>query len=212
MEISAKLVKELRDRTGAGMMECKKALTEAKGNLPEAEIILRKAGITKASSKATRTTRQGIIGSYIHPGSQLGVLVEVNCESDFVARTDDFQQLVKDLAMQVAAADPQFIRKEDVTAEALDKENDIQRARALQEGKPEKMVDKIVEGRLAKFYEEICLYEQPFIRDNATTVGDLIKSTIAKLGENLSVSRFVRFKVGEAALIEETAEQTPPAE
>jgi elongation factor Ts len=210
MEISPKLVKELRDRTGAGMMDCKRALTEAKGNLPEAEIILRKAGITKASSKATRTTRQGIIGSYIHPGSQLGVLVEVNCESDFVARTDDFQNLVKDLAMQVAAADPQFIRKEDVTAEALDKEKDIQRARALQEGKPEKMVDKIVEGRLAKFYEEICLYEQPFIRDNATTIGDLIKATIAKLGENVSVSRFVRFKVGEAALIEETAEQTPP--
>jgi len=211
MEISAKLVKELRDRTGAGMMECKKALTEAKGNLPEAEIILRKAGITKASSKATRTTRQGIIGSYIHPGSQLGVLVEVNCESDFVARTDDFQQLVKDLAMQVAAADPQFIRKEDVTAAALDKERDIQRARALQEGKPEKMADKIVEGRLAKFYEEICLYEQPFIRDNATTIGDLIKAAIAKLGENISVSRFVRFKVGEAALIEETAEKSPPS-
>ncbi|HTC32008.1 MAG TPA: translation elongation factor Ts [Bryobacteraceae bacterium] len=211
MEISAKLVKELRDRTGAGMMECKKALTEAKGNLPEAEIILRKAGITKAGTKATRTTRQGIIGSYIHPGSQLGVLVEVNCESDFVARTDDFQQLVKDLAMQVAAADPQFIRKEDVTQDVLDKEREIQRARALQEGKPEKMVDKIAEGRMAKFYEEICLYEQPFIRDNATTIGDLIKAAIAKLGENISVSRFVRFKVGEAALIEETAEQTPPA-
>jgi elongation factor Ts len=210
MEISAKLVKELRDRTGAGMMECKKALTEAKGNLPEAEIILRKSGITKAGTKATRTTRQGIIGSYIHPGSQLGVLVEVNCESDFVARTDDFQQLVKDLAMQVAAADPQFIRKEDVTQDVLDKEREIQRARALQEGKPEKMVDKIAEGRMAKFYEEICLYEQPFIRDNATSVGDLIKSAIAKLGENLSVSRFVRFKVGEAALIEETAEHSAP--
>jgi elongation factor Ts len=210
MEISAKLVKELRDRTGAGMMECKKALIATNGNLAEAEIYLRKAGITKASSKATRTTRQGVIGSYIHPGSQLGVLVEVNCESDFVARTDDFQGLVKDLAMQVAAADPQFIRKEDVTAEALDKEKDIQRARALQEGKPEKMVDKIIEGRLAKFYEEICLYEQPFIRDNASTVSDLIKAAIAKLGENISVSRFVRFKVGEAALIEETAEQAPP--
>jgi elongation factor Ts len=212
MEISAKLVKELRDRTGAGMMECKKALIESKGNLAEAEIILRKAGITKASTKATRTTRQGTIGSYIHPGSQLGVLVEVNCESDFVARTDDFQNLVKDLAMQVAAADPQFIRKEDVTAEALDKEKDIQRARALQEGKPEKMVDKIVEGRLAKFYEEICLYEQPFIRENSTTIGDIIKAAIAKLGENISVSRFVRFKVGEAALIEETAEQSAPQE
>jgi elongation factor Ts len=210
MEISAKLVKELRDRTGAGMMECKKALVEAKGNLAEAEIILRKQGIASASKKATRATRQGIVGTYIHPGAQLGVLVEVNCESDFVARTDDFQSLVKDLAMQVAAADPQFIRKEDVTKGVLDKEREIQRARALQEGKPEKMVDKIVEGRMGKLYEEICLYEQPFIRDNATTVSDLIKSVIAKLGENISVSRFVRFKVGEAALIEETAEKSPP--
>ncbi len=210
MEISAKLVKELRERTGAGMMECKKALVEAKGNLPEAEIILRKHGIASASKKSTRTTRQGVIGSYIHPGAQLGVLVEVNCESDFVARTDDFQALVKDLAMQIAAADPQFIRKEDVTPEALDKERDIQRARALQEGKPEKMIEKIVEGRMNKFYEEVCLYEQPFIRENSTTVGDLIKSIIAKVGENISVSRFVRFKVGEAALIEETAEKSPP--
>jgi elongation factor Ts len=210
MEISAKLVKELRERTGAGMMECKKALVEAKGNLAEAEIILRKHGIAAAHKKSTRTTRQGVVGSYIHPGAQLGVLVEVNCESDFVARTDDFQQLVKDLAMQIAAADPQFIRKEDVTPSALDKERDIQKGRAMQEGKPEKMVDKIVEGRMNKFYEEVCLYEQPYIRDNATTVGDLIKSAIAKLGENISVSRFVRFKVGEAALIEETAEQSPP--
>ena len=212
MEISPKLVKELRDRTGAGIMECKSALVEAKGNLPEAEIILRKRGIASAAKKATRSTRQGIIGSYIHPGSQLGVLVEVNCESDFVARTEDFKELVHDVAMHIAAADPRFIRKEDVTADALDKEKDIQRARALQEGKPEKMVDKIVEGRMSKFYEEICLYEQPFIRDNATTVSDLIKATIAKVGENISVSRFVRFKVGEAALIEETAEQAPPKE
>ena len=210
MEISAKLVKELRERTGAGMMECKKALVEAKGNLPEAEIILRKHGIASASKKSSRTTRQGIIGSYIHPGAQLGVLVEVNCESDFVARTDDFQGLVKDLAMQIAAADPQFIRKEDVTPAALEKERDIQRGRAMQEGKPEKMIDKIVEGRMNKFYEEVCLYEQPFIRENSTTVGDLIKSIIAKVGENISVSRFVRFKVGEAALIEETAETSPP--
>jgi elongation factor Ts len=192
------------------MMECKKALVEAKGNLAEAEIILRKHGIASASKKSARTTRQGIVSSYIHPGAQIGVLVEVNCESDFVARTDDFQGLVKDLAMQIAAADPQFIRKEDVTAELLDKEKDIQRGRALQEGKPEKMVDKIVEGRLQKFYEEVCLYEQPFIRENSTTVGDLIKAAIAKLGENISVSRFVRFKVGEAALIEETAEQSAP--
>jgi len=212
MDISAKLVKELRDRTGAGMMECKKALVEAQGNLAEAEIILRKHGIASASKKATRTTRQGTVGSYIHPGAQIGVLVEVNCESDFVARTDDFQGLVKDIAMQVAAADPQFIRKEDVTQEILDRERDIQRGRALQEGKPEKMVDKIAEGRMQKFFEEVCLYEQPFIRENSTTVGDLIKSIIAKLGENISVSRFVRFKVGEAALIEETAEKSAPHE
>src|SRR5579884_1821400 len=209
-EISAKLVKELRDRTGAGMMECKRALQEAEGNLAEAEIILRKRGLAAAGKKAGRATRQGIIGTYIHQGAQLGVLVEVNCESDFVARTDDFQELVKDIAMQVAAADPQFIRREDVTQEALDKEKDIQRGRALQEGKPEKMLDKIIEGRMNKFYEEICLYEQPFIKDNSMTVGDLIKSKIAKLGENISVSRFVRFKVGEAVEIEETAENTPP--
>ena len=136
------------------MMECKSALTEANGDIAEAEVVLRKRGIASAGKKFSRTTKQGVVGSYIHAGAQLGVLVEVNCESDFVARTDDFQQLVKDLAMQVAAADPQFIRKEDVTADALDKERDIQRARALQEGKPEKMVDKIVEGRLAKFYED----------------------------------------------------------
>ncbi|HTP86854.1 MAG TPA: translation elongation factor Ts [Bryobacteraceae bacterium] len=206
MEINARLVKELRDRTGAGMMECKKALVEANGNLAEAEIILRKHGITSAAKKSSRATRQGVIGSYIHSGSQLGVLIEVNCESDFVARTQDFQDLVKDLAMQVAAADPQFIRKEDVSEEALNKEKEIQRARALNEGKPEKMVDKIVEGRLQKFYEEVCLYEQPFIKENTTVVHDLIKAKIAKLGENISVSRFVRFKVGDMAVIEETAE------
>jgi elongation factor Ts len=212
MEINAKLVKELRERTGAGMMECKRALVEANGNLPEAEIILRKHGITSAAKKSSRVTRQGVIGSYIHSGSQLGVLIEVNCESDFVARTDDFEDLVKDLAMQVAAADPQFIRKEDVAPEALAKEKEIQRARALNEGKPEKMVDKIVEGRLQKYYEEVCLYEQPFIKENTTIVHDLIKAKIAKLGENISVSRFVRFKVGDMAVIEETAETSAPAE
>ncbi|MGD0618670.1 MAG: translation elongation factor Ts [Bryobacteraceae bacterium] len=212
MEINAKLVKELRERTGAGMMECKRALVEANGNLAEAEIILRKHGITSAAKKSSRVTRQGVIGSYIHSGSQLGVLIEVNCESDFVARTDDFQDLVKDLAMQVAAADPQFIRKEDVAPEALAKEKEIQRARALNEGKPEKMVDKIVEGRLQKYYEEVCLYEQPFIKENTTIVHDLIKAKIAKLGENISVSRFVRFKVGDMAVIEETAETSAPAE
>ena len=197
MEINAQMVKGLRERTGAGMMECKSALVEAKGDAAEAEIILRKRGIASASKKSTRTTQQGVIGSYIHPGAQLGVLLEVNCESDFVARTDDFQGLVHDLAMQIAAADPQFLRKEEVTAAALEKERDIQRARALSEGKPEKMVDKIVEGRLNKFYEEVCLYEQPFIKEPTTTVADLIKTKIAKLGENISVSRFVRFKVGD---------------
>jgi elongation factor Ts len=210
MEISAKLVKELRDRTGAGMMECKKALVEGNGNLAEAEIILRKRGISSAAKKASRITKQGMIGSYIHQGSQIGVLIEVNCESDFVARTADFQELVKVLAMQVAAADPQFIRREDVTPEALEREKDIQRGRALNEGKPEKMVDKIIEGRLNKFYEEVCLYDQPFIRENTTTIADLIKTKIAKLGENISVSRFVRFKVGDMAVIEETAEESAP--
>jgi elongation factor Ts len=197
-EITAQLVKQLRERTGAGMMECKSALTEAKGDLATAEVILRKRGITSASKKASRSTKQGLIGTYIHHGGQLGVLVEVNCESDFVARTDDFQELVHDIAMHVAAADPQFIRKEDVTAAALEKEKDIQRARALAEGKPEKIVDKIIEGRLAKFYEEICLYEQPFVKENTLTIDQLIKTKIAKLGENIVVSRFVRFKVGDA--------------
>ena len=205
MEISAQLVKQLRDRTGAGMMECKKALQETGGDIEKAVDYLRTRGIASADKKAARSTRQGVVSSYIHAGSQLGVLIEVNCESDFVARTDDFLELVHDLAMQIAAADPMFIRKEDVTPEALNKEKEIQRARVLQEGKPEKMADKIVEGRLNKFYEEICLYEQPFIKENTTSVGDLIKSKIAKLGENISVSRFVRMKVGDAQPAEEQA-------
>ncbi|MGA3203823.1 MAG: translation elongation factor Ts [Bryobacteraceae bacterium] len=207
MEISAQLVKQLRERTGAGMMECKKALVEAKGELAEAEVVLRKQGIASAGKKSSRSTKQGVIGSYIHPGAQLGVIIEVNCESDFVARTDDFQALVKDLAMQVAAADPQFVRREDVTEAALAKEREIQRARAINEGKPEKMADKIVEGRMNKYFEEVCLYEQPFIKDNTTTIAEVIKTKIAKLGENISVSRFVRFKVGDAA-----AAETPAAE
>jgi len=212
MEISAQLVKQLRERTGAGMMECKAALTEAKGDLGEAEVVLRKKGIASASKKSARSTKQGVIASYIHPGAQLGVLIEVNCESDFVARTDDFQELVHDLAMQIAAADPQFIRKEEVTQAALDKEKDIQRGRALAEGKPEKMVDKIVEGRMNKYYEEVCLYEQPFIKENTTSIADVIKAKIAKLGENISVSRFVRFKVGDAVSADTTGSETPAAE
>lgn len=192
------------------MMECKTALVEAKGDLGEAEVVLRKRGIASAAKKSTRATKQGMIGTYIHSGNQLGVMIEVNCESDFVARTDDFQQLVHDVAMQIAAADPQFIRKEDVTPEALEREKDIQRGRARNEGKPEKMLDKIIEGRMNKFYEEVCLLEQPFIRENTITVGDLVKQKIAKLGENITIARFVRFKVGDAT--GQSAPSTEPAE
>jgi len=209
-EITAALVKQLRERTGAGMMECKSALVESKGDLAEGEVVLRKRGIASAHKKAARETKQGLIGSYIHHGGQLGVIVEVNCESDFVARTDDFQELVHDLAMHIAAADPRFIRKEDVTAEVLEKERDIHRARALAEGKPEKMLDKITEGRMNKFYEEICLLEQPFVKEATLTVGQLIKTKIAKLGENITVARFTRFKVGDSA--PEAAPESPVAE
>ena len=202
-EITAALVKQLREQTGAGMMECKKALTEAHGNLDEAAVILRKKGIASAGKKSSRATRQGVVGTYIHPGAQLGVMVEVNCESDFVARTDDFQELVRDIAMQVAAADPKFIRKEEVTQEFIGKEAEIYRDRARQEGKPEKMLDKIVEGRMAKFYEEVALLEQPFIKDNTVTIGQLVAQKIAKVGENITIARFSRFKVGETAPAEE---------
>lgn len=206
-EITAALVKELRERTGAGMMECKSALAEAKGVLAEAEIVLRKRGLASAAKRSARATRQGVIGSYLHPGSQLGVLIEVNCESDFVARTDEFGQLVHDLAMQIAAADPQFIRKEDVTSDVLDKEREIQRSRALAEGKPEKVVEKMIEGRLSKYYEEICLLEQPFIKDNTITIGQLVASKIAKTGENITIARFVRFKLGDTQPAEKPAEE-----
>src|ERR1700730_19266593 len=196
-EITAQLVKDLRERTGAGMMECKSALVEAKGDLGEAEIVLRKRGIASAHKKASRVTKQGLIGTYIHHGGQLGVMVEVNCESDFVARTDDFKELVHDISMHVAAADPKYVRKENVPPAEIEKEKEIQRARALAEGKPEKMVDKIVEGRMAKFYEEVCLYHQPFVKENPMTVEEDNKTKIAKLGENIGVARFTRFKVGD---------------
>ena len=198
-EVTALLVKALREKTGAGMMECKKALEEAKGNLDDAEVVLRKRGLSSAAKKSARTTKQGTIGTYIHPGSQLGVMVEVNCESDFVARTDDFQELVRDLAMQVAAADPRFVRREEVTTAFIEKEKEIARDRARNEGKPEKIIDRIVEGRMEKFYEEVVLLEQPFIKDNSVIIKDLINQKIAKLGENISVGRFIRMKVGETA-------------
>jgi elongation factor Ts len=205
-EISAVLVKQLRERTGAGMMECKKALQASNGSLEEGEVWLRKQGIASAGKKAGRATKQGLIGTYIHAGGQLGVMVEVNCESDFVARTDDFKELVHDISMHIAATDPRFIRKEDVTGEVMEKERDIQRARALNEGKPPAVVDKMIEGRMNKFYEEICLLDQPFVKEPTVSIGQLIKTKIAKLGENITVARFVRFKVGETAA-ESTEEQ-----
>jgi elongation factor Ts len=202
MEITAALVKELRERTGAGMMECKKALVEANGDIGEAEVILRKHGIASAGKKASRATKQGLIGSYIHAGGQLGVMVEVNCESDFVARTDDFKELVHDVAMHIAAADPKWLKREDVPEDVLAKEKDIARERARNEGKPEKILDRIVEGRIAKFYEEVCLLEQPFVKEATLTIEQLVKTKIAKLGENMSIARFVRFKVGDVAAAE----------
>ncbi len=197
VNISAAQVKELRDKTNAPMMDCKNALTEAKGDVEGAIIILRKKGIATAAKKATRATSEGSVASYIHAGGKIGVLVEVNCESDFVARTEDFKNLVHDIAMHIAATDPRFVRKEDVTPEAYEKEKDIYRAQAAQTGKPAPVIEKIVEGKMAKFYEEVCLYEQPFIKDQTITVSQLIASVIGKLGENISVRRFARFKVGD---------------
>jgi elongation factor Ts len=198
-EITAALVRELRERTGAGMMECKSALTEAKGDLSEAEVVLRKRGIASAGKKSSRATKQGLIGTYIHHGGQLGVMLEVNCESDFVARTDDFKELVHDVAMHIAAADPRFLRREDVTPAALEKEREIQKARVIAEGKPEKVADKIVEGRMAKYFEEVCLMDQPFVKEPSLSIDQLVKNKIAKLGENITIARFVRFKVGDTA-------------
>src|SRR6202051_83701 len=172
--ISAAQVKDLREKTGAPMMDCKQALTEAKGDMEQAVVILRKKGVSVAAKKATRVTSEGSVAHYIHAGGKIGVLVEVNCESDFVARTDDFKELVHDVAMHIAAADPRFIRKEDVTPEVLAQEKDIARARSLAKGKPEKVVDRIIEGRLQKFYEETCLLEQPFVKEATQSVGQLV--------------------------------------
>jgi len=197
MEIKAEQVKELREQTGVGFMECKSALQEAKGDVEAAVTILRKKGLASVAKKAGRETKEGLIGSYVHNG-KIGVLVEVNCESDFVARTTDFQALAKDLAMQIAASDPRFVRKEDVTEDVLSKEREIYRERARTEGKPDKVLDKIVEGRLSKYYSEACLLEQPFVKDpGGMPVKEHIASLVQKLGENIQVSRFVRFKLGE---------------
>jgi len=197
VNISATQVKELRDKTGAPMMDCKQALTEAKGDLEQAIVVLRKKGVTTAAKKATRVTTEGSVAQYIHAGGKIGVLVEVNCESDFVARTDDFKELVHDIAMHIAASDPKFIRKEDVTPEDYQREKEIYLDQAKRSGKPDHIAEKMVEGKMAKFYEEVCLYDQPFIKDQTISVSQLIASKIGKLGENISVRRFARFKVGD---------------
>jgi len=197
--IPAEQVKALRDKTGAGFMECKAALTEAHGNIEQAVDILRKRGLAQAAKKAGRSTQQGQVGAYIHAGGKIGVLIEVNCESDFVAKTADFKTLVKELAMQVAAADPKYVRREEVPAEELERERAIYRAQMENQGKPAKVLDKIVDGKLNSFYERVALLDQPSIRDQNVKVSALIAQAVAKVGENITVSRFARFKVGEAA-------------
>ena len=198
-DISAEVVKKLRDQTGAGFMECKAALVEANGDLEAAVTLLRKRGLASAAKKAGRTTSQGAVGSYIHMGGKIGVLVEVNCESDFVARTDQFSALVKEIAMHIAAADPKYVRREEVPAAALDKEKEIYRAQFVQSGKPANVIDKIVEGKLDSYYSQVVLLDQPSIRDPALKVSQLIAEATAKMGENITVSRFARFKIGESA-------------
>lgn len=197
MAVTAEMVKQLREKTGAGMMDCKRALQETNGDMDKAAEYLREKGLAEASKRAGRTAAEGVIESYIHLGSKLGVLVEVNCETDFVARTDEFREFAKDIAMQVAAANPLYLAPEDVPAEVLAKEKEILRVQAMNEGKPEKVVDRIVEGRLAKFYSENCLLEQPFIKDQDKKVSDLLSEKIARIGENIIIRRFVRFQLGE---------------
>ncbi len=196
-EIPATDVKTLRERTGAGMMECKKALVEAGGDIDAAVTVLRKAGAAKAEKKSSRTTGEGRVASYIHAGDKIGVLVELNCETDFVARTEPFRELGRDIAMHVAAANPRFIAREEVTQDVLDTEREVYRALALKEGKPEAIVDKVVEGRVSKYYAEACLLEQPFVKNPDVTVGKLIEAAIARLGENIRVRRFVRMAIGD---------------
>ena len=197
MAVSASQVKELRERTGAGMMDCKKALEEAGGDMDKAIEILREKGLSAAAKKAGRIATEGVVESYIHAGGRIGVLVEINCETDFVAKTDTFKEFARDIAMQIAASSPKYVRKEDVPQEELDKEREILRTQALNEGKPEKVVDKIVEGRIGKYYEENCLLEQQFIKDPDKTISQLLNEKIAQIGENISIRRFVRYELGE---------------
>jgi len=196
-KIDAKLVKELREKSGAPMGDCLKALQEAKGDMEEAFVVLRKRGMASAAKKASRSTNEGAVGTYIHAGGKIGVLLELNCESDFVARTEDFQELLKDIAMHIAAVDPRFIAKDEVTPSDIEKEKEIYRAQAAASGKPANIIEKMLDGKMSKFYEEVCLLEQPFIKEQSLTIGQLISQKIAKLGENISVKRFARFKIGE---------------
>lgn len=196
MKIDVSLVKKLRDMTGSGIMDCKEALKEANGDIEKAVEILRKKGIVKAEKKAGREVREGVIWSYIHPGNKLGVLVEVNCETDFVARTDDFKNFAKDIAMQIAAANPLAVSREDIDPAIVEKEKEIYAEQAKAQGKPENVIERIVEGKLEKFYQEACLLEQPFVKDPQRTVKDYLTETVAKLGENIVITRFVRFQLG----------------
>jgi elongation factor Ts len=197
MEITAQMVKQLRERTGAGMLDCKKALSETNGDMESAVDFLRKKGLAAAAKKAGRVTAEGAVGSYIHGGGKIGVLVEVNCETDFVARTEQFQELVRDIAMHIAAADPRAVRREEVTEADLERERAIFRDQALASGKPANIVDKIVEGKMEKYFSEFVLLEQPFVKNPDLTVGQLVSETVAKIGENVQVRRFTRFKLGE---------------
>ncbi len=196
VQITAQMVKELRDSTGAGMMDCKKALVETGGNMEEAVKYLREKGIAKAAKKASRETKEGIITSYIHAGSKIGVLLEINCETDFVARTDDFQQLGKDICMQIAATDPKYISRDEVPEEVIKQEQEIYVKQAKDSGKPDNIAEKIAEGKLNKFFSEICLMEQPFIKEADSTIEDIVKSAIAKIGENITIRRFTRYQIG----------------
>lgn len=202
--ITAQMVKELRERTGAGMMDCKKALEATQGDIEKAIDELRTKGLAKAAKKAGRTASEGTVISYIHGGGRIGVLVEVNCETDFVAKTDQFKQLAHDIAMQIAASNPEYVSREEVSQADLNRERDVLRAQALEEGKPEKVVEKMVEGRMDKFYKEKCLLEQPFIKDTDKTVQELVHELVARIGENISVRRFVRYEVGEGIEKEKT--------
>lgn len=203
--ISAQNVKELRERTGAGMMDCKKALMEANGDMGKAIDILREKGLAAAAKKAGRIANEGLVEAYIHGGGRIGVLVEVNCETDFVANTDEFKSFVKEICMQIAAANPQYVLREDIPASVIEKEKEILKAQALNEGKPEKILDKIIEGRIEKFYKENCLLEQLYIRDSEKTIKDLLNEKIAKLGENILIRRFTRYERGEG--IENSSEE-----